>query len=322
MNIKINNKFLDDFIKESSSKSVVVTLYEGHYHFGVAALINSLEKSNFNGLIQIGFRGNLPNWTLGLEKIDTTLFKLNSTILINFLPVNSDIHFGYYKPNFMKDVLLDFESVEKVYYFDPDIVVYAPWSFYLDWTNSGVALCLDNCFPFLHSNHPWRRSWRLLVEDSSGQNHEINYYVNCGFIGLAREEAKILDEWIFLTKRYQKMGGNVKSFDKEGHLSFKGDQDLLNAAITLNNNLNLSIIGTEGMGFTHPAYLMVHAVGDIKPWRENFLKSMIYKGRKPTFGAKSYFQFCDGPIKAYSQLKLLRIKIAMKIAMVLGRLIG
>ena len=52
MAIKIKEEFMD---------SVICTLFEGHYHYGLAAFINSVLRYNFKGCIYVGYKGKLPD---------------------------------------------------------------------------------------------------------------------------------------------------------------------------------------------------------------------------------------------------------------------
>ena len=300
---------------------VIVTLYEGHYHFGVAALLNSLIKSGFTGLFRVGYRGTLPMWTNKLIKIKDNEFLVDAFI-VSFIYINTDIHFGYYKPTFMKDTLRDLPSAERIYYFDPDIVVIAPWEFYKSWTKCGVSLCLDNCFGFVHRSHPWRADWARLAGMNPNFKSKIDYYVNSGFIGLQRLDEEILDKWIYLTEEYSKGGGNLTLFEKEGNRSFKGDQDLLNAVISTSPNLRISLIGTEGMGFTQPTYLMSHAVDSIKPWKKKFIQHLFHRGKAPDFAEKAYILYANSPVKVYGNAHFAIKKLDAKLSTVLGRLMG
>lgn len=301
-------------------KSIVVTLFEKHYHFGVASLINSLSHAGFNGLVKVGYRGDLPPWVNQLEEIRTGEYVINKDILLSFEHLDTTMHFGYYKPYFLKETLEAYPEATYIYYFDPDIVVNAPWSFYSSWVDMGISLCLDNSFSFVHHNHPWRNEWRKL--SNSSLHHDVDYYVNSGFIGLSRNQSTILDRWIDLTIKYQDIGGDIYQFEKCGDRAFKGDQDLLNAVITVSPDLTFSVIGLEGMGFTQPAYLMSHAVSEIKPWKKNFVNFLFSNGKGPDFSEKDYLKFANSPISVYSSKEYKFKRMNMKAASILGRIFG
>lgn len=303
--------------KESEA---VVTLYEGHYHFGVAALTNSLIKSGFTGLICIGYKGELPKWVNQFKKLHNSTFCYNDNITIKFILVDSYMHFGYYKPQFLKDMLCQFPSIQKIYYFDPDIVINAPWPFLSSWVDIGIALCLDSNFPFIHHNHPWRKEW-LALSDSRLIN-DCDYYINSGFIGISRSDIILLDRWIDITFRYKDKGGNVTKFEKDAHRAFKGDQDLLNAAIMVSPDLKFSVIGQEGMGFTQPAYLMSHAISAVKPWNKNYFLSLFKYGSTPNIADKDYLKFSNSPIKMYDYYTFMAKRFNIKLASIFGRIFG
>lgn len=309
-------------ILPSNFNDIIVTLFEGHYHKGVAALINSLVLSDFKGLINVGYKGDLPPWVNQLNIVDEEYYSVSEEIFVRFETINVPMHFGYYKPSFMKKMFNDFPSVRRVYYFDPDIVIKASWNFYVDWVKNGVALCLDNSFAFVHYNHPWRGQWKDLAPTDQTQFNATNLYVNSGFIGIEQENSILLDKWINFTEKYRISGGDLKKFEKDGSRAFKGDQDLLNAAITNTPEATLSIIGTEGMGFTFPAYVMTHAVGDLKPWQINFLKELLVRGYKPDDAQKNYFNYCKAPINIFSNGCFFQRKLNLRLAALLGRFIG
>ncbi|HEY0175322.1 MAG TPA: hypothetical protein VGC08_03025 [Pedobacter sp.] len=307
---------------ELNSKEVVITLYEHHYHFGVAALINSLVNSKFDGLVLIGYRGDLPLWTSQLTTSDTGQGYLVGSVRVKFERIDTRMHFGYYKPTFIDHVFNTYPSADQVYYFDPDIVINAPWKFFHDWAEAGIALCLDLSFPYVHENHPWRNEWKKMAGADGRYFNPIDYYVNSGFIGIKRSDRLLIERWIDLTRKYDALKGDLTLFEKDGFRSFKGDQDLLNAAITVSSDLVFSIIGKEGMGFVQPAYLMTHAIDSIKPWKKKFVRQLILSGKKPNLFEKNYFRYCNSPIRVYtkSQMKLKRFDLQLSAA--LGRFIG
>jgi hypothetical protein len=295
---------------------IITSLFEGHYHLGIAALINSAANGGFKGEFWIGYKGELPPWISQLSKQEDDFYILNTDIKIRFEKLITNWHFGYYKPVFLKE-LLSLPGTNKIYYFDPDIVINCPWTFYSEWVESGVSLCLDNCFPLVTQRHPWRKKWRELA-GNTGVESTVEQYVNSGFIGLQKDQIEILTKWIDITKMYEEIGGNLKVFEKDGFRAYKGDQDLLNAAITVSPNICYSIIGKEGMGFSQPAYLMLHAVDSIKPWRKKFV-SLSLKGNIPSAADKAYWSFAKGAIQIYSNSFISFKNFTIKLASFVGR---
>ena len=91
--------------------SSVCTLFEGHYHYGVATLSNSLYSHGFRGTIYVGYRGELPIWILkgkkesiGKWKDAITLLPIEGLELV-FLPFTTSYSLTNYKPDFMLAIL-------------------------------------------------------------------------------------------------------------------------------------------------------------------------------------------------------------------------
>jgi hypothetical protein len=84
-------------------KSFVCTLFEGHYHYGLAALTNSLYNNGFRGDIYAGYKGCLPTWAsksfINYNLIWNGASTLNVTegLNIHFLPIDSNYHLTNYK---------------------------------------------------------------------------------------------------------------------------------------------------------------------------------------------------------------------------------
>lgn len=303
-------------------EDVVVCMFDGNYNLGFAALVNSLIKSGFTGVIYAGYRGNLPYWVNQLKSHSNTVFYINDDVIIQFELINTDMHLAYYKPFFIHHTFDRYPSAKRIFYFDVDIVVNAKWGFFLKWIENGVCLCLDEAFGFVHNNHPWRRDWKKLAKKENDFYSPVTFYVNSGFIGLTRKDFFIIKKWIELTNALIESGVNVKEINQSGENSYKGDQDLLNAVITVCPEIELSIIGTEGMGFTLPDYLMTHAVSHMKPWNKNFLKYLIINGNAPDNCDRNFFNYCNYPISVFSKSSFRFKKINLFVATVLGRIMS
>lgn len=84
-----------------SAEQVVCTLFEGHYHLGVAALLNSMLNGGFSGHFWAGHRGPLPPWTAQLREIGENLFELPNGARLRFEQVNGAMHLAHRKADLM-----------------------------------------------------------------------------------------------------------------------------------------------------------------------------------------------------------------------------
>lgn len=293
---------------------IVCTLFEKHYDYGVGVLSNSLAKNGFKGKIVVGYKGRQPFWINQLQQTGQNEYQIYNDINILFICLDHiSYHLGYYKSSFILHCLKEFPETETISYFDPDITVQAKWSFFKKWINAGVALATDNCYPFLHLNHPWRTDWKALFP----KKNIISFpecYLNSGFIGIKKSDREVVELWHDALNSYISAGGNIHAFERNAESGLKGDQDLLNAALMYFPYDRLSIIGQEAMGFIQPSYIMGHAIGGTKPWRRNFIIDLIKKNISPSYAEKLYFTNCLSPIRIFStttyKLKLIDLKIA------------
>ena len=304
--------------------SVVCTLFEGNYHFGVAALTNSLYKNGFRGNIYAGYRGNLPKWAnkayenniCGWGNAKTLNVAIG--LQLNFVLLETKYHLTNYKPDFMLKLLNGpAQGTNAIFYFDPDIVLNAPWSFIEEWVSCGVALCEDVNSP-LPNFHPRRMAWRSKLKSYNINLHfKESQYVNGGFIGVNFNDFEFIDIWKNIQETMSMFIGGLTKSSLEGEsLAIehsgpfapfsKTDQDALNCTIEAYNS-TCSIIGKEAMGFVAGVSYLPHALGNPKPWNWNFLSNSI-KGFPPTYSIKAYWVNTNTYIKCYSSGKLMQKK--------------
>ncbi|WP_128543335.1 hypothetical protein [Larkinella soli] len=307
--------------------STICTLFESHYHHGVAALTNSLYKNGYRGAIYAGYRGSLPAWASSSRADGSvhwpgaTRLKVADGLDLHFLPLETDYHLTNYKPDFMLR-LWDGPARDAggMYYFDPDIVVTAPWHFFEEWISCGVALCEDVNSP-LAQHHPRRVAWRRYFgKNDIKLDFKSPIYVNGGFTGLSRENCSFLKTWKQIQEVMAPQIGGLNRSSLTGtplpagssgpFAPFgKTDQDALNAAVEAWEG-SLSFAGQDGMAFKYGTSLMPHALGQPKPWKKNFILSAL-DGRPATLADKAYWLNLDGPIRNYSpmQIKIRRFTI-------------
>lgn len=318
-----------------SMDSAICTLFEGHYHFGVAALTNSLYHHGFRGSIFAGYRGFLPKWSSTAKKNDSLdwpgacTFKVAKGVDLHFLPLETDYHLTNYKPDFILRLM---EGPAKkamgIFYFDPDIVINTHWSLFEKWVECGVALCEDINSP-MAQNHPRRVAWRRFFQQKEILLHfKEPYYVNGGFIGISKKNIPFISLWKSIQEKMgHEIGGlthsslNGNTLPKEARGEFepfsKTDQDALNATVEAWSGI-FSFLGKEGMGLKSGAALMYHALGHPKPWKKKPLVRII-NGNVPGPAEKNYWANVNGPIYAHSNDSIIFQKISINVAAFLGR---
>jgi len=315
----------------------ICTLFEGHYHYGVGTLSNSLYNQGFRGTVYVGYRGELPNWALKGSKESIGKWKdavvLTPTEGLNlvFLQLITTYSLTNYKPDFMAELWNGpANKAEALFYFDPDIIINDLWSCFEQWVKCGVAVCEDVNSP-LQEFHPRRVGWRDFYKK---YNIELEYknqiYVNGGFVGLLKKDISFILLWIQLQEIMSEAIGGLENsifsnqnynstiLKMEGFQIFdKSDQDALNSVIESYKG-PVSYIGKEAMGFEMGNITMFHALGSPKPWMTNHL-SRIFNGRPPRKEDDAYWRNCIRPILVHSKGEIRKKQLAIKIGKFLGR---
>jgi hypothetical protein len=181
----------------------VCSLFEGTYHLGLGALVNSLYRNGFRGTVFAGYRGELPPWVGSVPLKDGIAnFAAAEGCNINFILLDTTLHLANYKPILMRRVFDQFLLPgDLLCYFDPDITVKCRWSFFEEWVQYGFALVEDCTFPYMPSDHPLRYQW-IQVARSAGftQKRAPSRYYNSGFVGLPENMRHVLAIWESLTE--------------------------------------------------------------------------------------------------------------------------
>ncbi len=307
----------------------VCTLFEGNYHFGVAALSNSLYKKGFRGSIYAGYRGQLPEWsntaksTTSFQWEGSKTLEVGEGMQIHFLPLDTDYHFSNHKPEFM---LRLFEGpakdAEGLCYFDPDIVVKCEWKFFEYWLSFGVALVHEVISNDMHATHPIRKGWEQLIKNSNREvTSNILSYINGGFCGLTKANIEFLKVWSeFIELAISDFGHHRSDFSgmARSNLFYCADQDAINIA-AMCSGTPISELGADGMDFVNGGWTMSHATGRPKPWNKKFISSFL-SGNSPSKADHCYWMNVVYPLAPYKSKRNVIFKLyCLKIASFLGR---
>lgn len=305
--------------------TAICTLFEKHYHYGVAALVNSLYSNGFRGVVWAGYRGQLPFWAESAK--DSEGYKeleIAEGCSIKFVELETEKHFSFYKPDFMWQLMNNYcPEVDALFYFDPDIVNKANWPFYEKWVSRGIALCGD-CWYHVPSDHPRRLAWLEFAESQGFVcERRLDYHYNGGFIGVPRELKDILSLWQKLIELGHEAGcTNYKNLYADNSFHFYpylfNDQTYLNLALML-CTYPLTTLGPDGMDFLPCGVVMSHAVAPAtKPWRKKLILEAL-KADPPTITDKLYWKHTQWPIQLYSKNTYNWNKFALLCGTAIGR---
>ncbi len=294
--------------------SAICTLFEGHYHLGAGALINSLHAAGFAGRVICGHRGAPPAWAAAAGR-------LAGPIEVRFVPVETRRHLTNFKPAFLRDCRERHAAdADQLYYFDPDIVVKAPWTVLARWAADGVALCED-VNGYLPARHPYRLAWEDFLRDNAlPVVRRLDRYYNAGFIGLPRAGTELVATWSRIIDLAEtRLGGRSQLKNAGPHQLFhSADQDALNLALMV-STIPINGAGPEAMDFQPGGHLLSHAAGGAKPWRGGFLVAAL-RGHPPGTPQKSFFDFVETPLRLIPPARLARLRLSLRAAAWLGRM--
>jgi len=295
----------------------VVTLVEGDFLYGACALFNSLTNNGFAGKFVIGYRDRE-----GMPAKALKALSVGSEGRIEWVHLDTPIHFGNYKPWFMQSVFDRYPQAEKVTYMDPDIVCLAPFDWIDSWSNGGPAACADVNW-MMPAAHPTRQAW---VEISGrAPRRQLNKYFNSGFLSVRRQDADFLQLWADLIRNVGARDnplegkGDIAEWRKGGRWMpfFSPNQDTLNLALMVWKG-EVTTLGPDVMGFTAMGVLP-HALGSDKPWRKRYVLDAL-AGHAPRQVDKAFWSNqAQRPIRACSEFCIALRRASLAVAAGIGR---
>lgn len=303
--------------------SAVCTLFEGHYHLGAAALINSLWASGFRGRVICGLRGPLPPWSSPSREVENGIRvrDFGEGFEVWFVPVAATIHFTNYKPNFLLEMWEGpAANADTFYYIDPDIVLKCPWQVIERWAEEGLALSEDVNY-YLPRHHPMRKGWIHWLRESGTEISDSNRerYYSAGFIGVPRAAREFLLLWQSTIAKIGKTTGSLALL-KQGNavsLFHTPDQDAMNIALMC-SHVEVNGAGWESMDFAPGGHMLSHAIGSRKPWLGGFIGQAL-RGYPPSLAHKAFFDHITFPIQVFPPRQKSRMKLALNLGAFIGR---
>lgn len=302
--------------------TTLCTLFEGHYHYGVAALANSLMANGYSGDLWVGYRGKLADWIVKNASYDPASgqLRISSDFSLRFVLLDTPVFFTYYKATFMQDVLERYApQADAVAYIDPDIVLKCAWSDIKAWFDGGIGLIEDVNWNF-PPRHPKRLMWSAwFAPHGVAPRRDLERYYNAGFISVPRQHADFLGLWgrmCSLVMGYNEGLKEIKSGNAPD-LFHSTDQDAMNFAL-MAHEAPLNTAGADAMDFLDGGYYFSHAIGGAKPWLGRHVRRAL-KGRPPSPATKAYYRYANHPIQLYSPLQFKLRRLSLGLASAIGR---
>ncbi len=300
---------------------VVFALFDGDFHLGLGALVNSLYASGFRGAIYAAYRGSLPPWATGISRKDGYgQFHVAEGCVIRFISVDYRGHLTNYKPTFILSTAgRHCHAAKRFFYFDVDVTVKAPWPFFRNWVECGVALVQDIVEPRMPANHPLRRTWREFAGRAGYQCRDIEGYFNGGFVGLERGNLEFVAVWQSLIERLKAEGLSLENFhfrDRTNPFTAM-DQDMMNVAV-MATDFAISPVENPGMDFSPGGYVMSHAAFETKPWQGRYIRDAL-RGFPPNTATKLYWRHVTKPIWVMPAYRLGMAKVVLALTGAIGR---
>ena len=304
-------------------------MFEGHYHYGLAGLTNSLYSHGFEGSIYAGYKGPLPKWAVdsrensSLSWPGARTIEISTGIKIHFLPLLTEYHLTNYKPNFMLQ-LWDgpAKDADAIIYFDPDITIKCQWNFFESWLLHGVAIVHEISDNDMPPTHPLRKEWeKVIYKCNKKLTRNLYSYINGGFCGVSKKHIEFLHVWkdIFETgtKYFKLTPGQWDHTFNRTYIFYKQDQDALNITAMCSES-PISEVGPEGMDLKPGGRIMSHAIGSPKPWEKKFFLSTL-NAASPTTADKTFWLYADGPIKCFTVMTVKRKRLCILISSFISR---
>ena len=256
--------------------SAVCTICNGAYWWGAGALANSLYATGYRGELWVGYVGELPAWLKDRRSSHSQLRKLTGDFALIAHGLRSDVHLAHQKPDLMLAMLDARADLDRVMFFDADMVAICASVFSKVGLTGQSASFWTTEIPYLHEMHPWRKEWSRLIEDLGWPIRSSSQYFQSALQN-PREYKVFLDRWQrIIASIHQKYPGSRDRIlmETRAHPYHIVDQDAMSVAV-MATDVPLTVMGVEALGNGQTSYLAQHPRLHFKPWNFQFIRRAL-----------------------------------------------